>query len=97
VTRAKYEFLTVRARVVPGSDMGACAGALPPARPPVRGGTRRLLRHGRSQVTIVEIKCELVYSHQGVTKRCRLSWLTNSALVYESKCGGRGELRGLSQ
>ncbi len=25
---------------------------------------------------------------QGVTKRCRLSWLTNSALVYESQCGG---------
>ncbi len=24
-------------------------------------------------------------------------WLTNSALVYEPKCGGRGELRGLSQ
>jgi len=34
---------------------------------------------------------------QGVTKRCRLSWLTNSALVYEPKCGGGGELRGLSQ
>ncbi len=27
---------------------------------------------------------------QGVTKRCRLSWLTNSALVYEPKCGGKG-------
>jgi hypothetical protein len=27
---------------------------------------------------------------QGVTKRCRLSWLTNSALVYEPKCGGMG-------
>jgi hypothetical protein len=26
---------------------------------------------------------------QGVTKRCRLSWQTNSALVYEPKCGGR--------
>jgi hypothetical protein len=24
----------------------------------------------------------------GITKRCRLSWLTNSALVYEPKCGG---------
>jgi hypothetical protein len=33
---------------------------------------------------------------QRVTKRCRLSWLTNSALVYEPKCGG-GVLRGLSQ
>ncbi len=28
-------------------------------------------------------------SKQGVTKRCRLSWLTNSTLVYEPKCGGR--------
>ncbi len=27
---------------------------------------------------------------QGVTKRCPLSWLTNSALGYEPKCGGRG-------
>jgi hypothetical protein len=35
-----------------------------------------------------------VAQEQGVTKRCRLSWLINSALVYEPKCGGRGELRG---
>jgi hypothetical protein len=36
--------------------------------------------------------------HLGVTKRCRLSWLTNSALVYEPKYGvSGGELRGLSQ
>jgi hypothetical protein len=35
--------------------------------------------------------------HQGVTKRCGLFWLTNSALVYEPKCGERGKLRGLSQ
>jgi hypothetical protein len=37
---------------------------------------------------------------QGVTKRCRLSLLTNSALVYEPKCrgmGGGGGLRGLNQ
>jgi hypothetical protein len=27
---------------------------------------------------------------QGVSKRCRLSWLTNGALVYEPKCGGEG-------
>jgi hypothetical protein len=27
---------------------------------------------------------------QGVTKWCRLSWLTNSAHVYESKCEGGG-------
>ncbi len=28
--------------------------------------------------------------NQGLTKRCRLSWLTISALIYEPKCGGRG-------
>ncbi len=34
---------------------------------------------------------------QGATKRCRLSWLTNSALIYEPKCGGGGgELRVLT-
>jgi hypothetical protein len=36
--------------------------------------------------------------NQVMTKRCRLSWLTNSAQVYEPKCegGGGGGLRGLS-
>jgi hypothetical protein len=29
----------------------------------------------------------IVRNYQGVTKRCRLSWLTNSALVYKPKCG----------
>jgi hypothetical protein len=32
---------------------------------------------------------------RGLQMRCRHSWLTNSVLVYEPKCGG-GELRGLS-
>ncbi len=27
---------------------------------------------------------------QGLTERCRLSWLTNSALIYEPKCEGEG-------
>jgi hypothetical protein len=35
--------------------------------------------------------------HHGVTKRCCLSRLTNSALLYEPNYGGRGELWGLSQ
>ncbi len=34
---------------------------------------------------------------RGVTKRCRLSYLTKGALVYEPKCGGRGELKGLGK
>jgi hypothetical protein len=35
--------------------------------------------------------------HKGVTKKCRLSWLTNSAVVYEPKCWGRGGVAGFSQ
>ena len=38
--------------------------------------------------------CDFNTLYQGVTKRCRLSWLTNSALVYEPNFGGRGELQG---
>jgi hypothetical protein len=30
-------------------------------------------------------------ANQGATKRCRLSWLTNSALVYSPNAGGGGE------
>ncbi len=33
---------------------------------------------------------EGIKPNQGVTKRCRLSLLTNSALVYEFQCGGDG-------
>jgi hypothetical protein len=29
-------------------------------------------------------------ANPGVTKRCRLSMLTNGALVYQPKCGGGG-------
>ncbi len=46
---------------------------------------------------IIQLEKRVKYWYQGVTKRCRRSWLTNSALVYEPKCGGRGELRGISQ
>ncbi len=34
---------------------------------------------------------------QRVTKRCRLQWLTYSALVYEPKCVGGGVLRSLRE
>jgi len=30
-----------------------------------------------------------------VTKRCRLSWLTHSALVYEPECRGKGAVAGV--
>ncbi len=32
----------------------------------------------------------LICGGQGVTRRCRLSWLTRAPLVYEPKCGGGG-------
>jgi hypothetical protein len=35
-------------------------------------------------------------SRIGVTKICRPSWLTNSALVHEPKCGRRGGICGVS-
>jgi hypothetical protein len=34
--------------------------------------------------------------HQGVTRRCRLSLLTNSTLIYQSKRGGMGRGCGVS-
>jgi hypothetical protein len=40
--------------------------------------------------------CQTVSLSKGVTKRCRLSLLTNSVLEYESKCGGMGRVAGVS-
>ncbi len=45
-----------------------------------------LLSLGPSAFTTVQIQ----RVNQGVTERCRLSWLTNSSLVSEPKCGGEG-------
>jgi hypothetical protein len=56
-----------------------------------------LVRQIRDGLMRLEARIFQGVSHPGVTKRCRLSRLNNSALVYEPKCGGRGELRGLSQ
>jgi hypothetical protein len=39
----------------------------------------------------IGILLALCIKYMGVTKRCRLSWLTKSAFVYEPKCGGEGE------
>ncbi len=39
--------------------------------------------------SLIEKKSDIVYFDQGVTKRCRLSWLTNSS-IHESKCRGGG-------
>ncbi len=50
-----------------------------------------------SMASIVQILKMQLMQTQGATQRCRLSWLTNTALAYEPKCGGGGELPGLSQ
>jgi hypothetical protein len=39
---------------------------------------------------LVEVDVRVAALLSGVTKRCRLSWLTNGALLYEPKCGGGG-------
>ncbi len=43
------------------------------------------LRQNPSSTTLYSTQ---EHSSQGVTKRCRLSWMTNSDLVYEPECGG---------
>jgi hypothetical protein len=52
---------------------------------------------GYAEIRLRRICSSHFTGKQGVAKRYRLSWLTNSAFVYEPKCGGKGELRGLSQ
>ncbi len=42
------------------------------------------------------IQVAILVGNQEVTKRCRLSWLANSALVYGPKCGGKGGIAGYS-
>ncbi len=36
----------------------------------------------------------LFHLHQGVTRRCRLSWRTHSSFLHEPKCGGEGGVAG---
>ncbi len=45
----------------------------------------------RSEVILLPAQ---VRFKQVVAKRCRLSWLTSSALGYEPKCGGQGAVAG---
>jgi hypothetical protein len=60
-------------------------------------GVSLVLREGDRNLTIhLNITNPFYQVSQGVTKKCRLSWLTSSALIYEPKCGGGG-LRGLRQ
>jgi hypothetical protein len=54
---------------------------------------RNVLKHCTEEESthcILYMNKEVICLHQGVTKRCRPSLLTNSILVYEPKCGGRG-------
>ncbi len=60
---------------------------LPPCR--VRSHAPSIRPYRGTKVVWPDFQPGLVGS-QGVTKRCRQSWLTNDALVYEPKCGGSG-------
>jgi hypothetical protein len=53
--------------------------------------TVRLLAHLVVPDLHRDLLHQLVYLEQGVTKRCRLSRLTNSTLVYEPKCVSANE------
>ncbi len=47
-----------------------------------------------SASTYKEVSRQLPAGGHKEMSSCRLSWLTNSALVYEPKCGGRGGVAG---
>jgi hypothetical protein len=54
-------------------------------------GYHHLIQCSTSSPFVQHLNCNLFRSwNQGVTKRCRLSWLTNSALIFEPKCARRG-------
>ena len=67
----------------------------------VRGGMKSVNKRGKNagnkppRELDASYYCIVAAGRQWVTKRCRLSWLTNSVLVYEPKCGG-GESCGAS-
>jgi hypothetical protein len=54
------------------------------------------LRHNMNEPYILPGVYCIDHAAQWVIKKCRLPWLTNSALVYEPKCGGRGGSCGVS-
>jgi peptidoglycan hydrolase-like protein with peptidoglycan-binding domain len=63
--------------------------------------SQRILHHKRILNSVRRLSWNFIVLNcvvypGGVTKRCRLYWLANSALVYVSpNAGGRGALRGL--
>ncbi len=58
------------------------------------GGEGQRLRQVKKQLVALVVSPIAKGEGQWVTKRCRLSWLTNSAFVYEPKCGGGDGFRG---
>ncbi len=68
---------------------------------PVSSDTRRVIqRRAELEVIVADLvpfpKIIRIRLFQVVTNRCRQFWLTNSALVYEPKCGGEGGGCGVS-
>ncbi len=49
---------------------------------------------GNTWARVPECIAKKVQTNQEVTKNCRLSWLTNSARVYEPRRGGGGSCGG---
>ncbi len=65
--------------------------------PPTQArGHREAKAREKKQISEILLFVDFQPPRQGVTKRCRLSLLTNSALVYEPQCGGRGRVCGAS-
>jgi hypothetical protein len=65
----------------------------PASHPTRQSGSRPATFHQvgpRLNINIIKYYIQYKIRHRGVTKKCRLSWLTNSAIVYEPKCGRMG-------
>ncbi len=80
-------------------DRGQSEGQESGKKPQVSLSGSECLSAGRRLVDVVS-KCVsgasilCLHVKQGAAKRCRLSWLTNSTLVYEPNCGGREGVAG---
>ncbi len=75
---------------------GGCGLPGPGDQPQPASHSRQVSRLSFCRIWMCSDPFSSVTSRQGVTKRWCLSWVTNTALVYEPKCGGRGLGCGIS-